>query len=250
MIRTLIVDDEPLARKRIADLLAHQADVEIVGECGDGSEAIDAVRESSPELMFLDIQMPEVDGFATLSALEPAELPVIIFVSAYDDYALKAFEAHALDYLLKPFDDERFDAALSRVRHEIAKDRALSLAGKVAKLRTDMKARYAERIAIKSSGRTYFVDTADIEHIQGASVYAEIHANGQTHLARTTLERLEQSLDPEAFVRIHRSTIIAVNAVVEIRDKSHGDGVLVLESGACVRMSRRYRHHCKSRLRL
>ena len=160
-----------------------------------------------------------------------------------------AFDAHALDYLLKPFDDARFETALQRARDEIDKDRARRLSARILGLRDEVSRRVSSRIAIKSTGTTYFVATADIDWIQGAGVYAEIHVSGKTHLARTSLTELEKRLDPDAFVRVHRSTIVAVNAVVALRPEGHGDYSIRLRDGETVRMSRRYRQRCRTRLR-
>lgn len=250
MIQSIIVDDELLARRRIRDRLAHHEDVTVVAECRDGWEAIDAIQRLRPELVFLDIQMPELDGFGVIARIDPSVVPVVVFVSAYDEYALRAFEAHALDYLLKPFDDTRFDATLERARVDIDKGRALALRDRVRTLKDGMRAQGSDRIAIRSTGRTSFVATRDIQWIQAAGVYVEIQTGDARHLARMTLATLEHTLDPERFVRIHRSTIVAVDAVAELRPEGHGDVAVVLRDGTVLRMSRRFRARSGPRLGL
>src|SRR5262249_41835978 len=189
-IRTLIVDDEPLARERIADLLDGDAEFEIVGECGDGLAAVAAIEAHKPDLLFLDVQMPELDGFGVLEAIE--ETPVIIFVTAYDQYALRAFEVHALDYLLKPFDRERFDKALQRAKRQIARERAGAVNQELVALLADLKSRPKplERLVIKHGGRAFFLRMAQIDHIAPAAHYLNLHVGKESHLLRETINGL------------------------------------------------------------
>ena len=248
MIRTLIVDDEPLARKRLRDLLARSRDCEIVGECANGVDALEAIRAHRPELAFLDVQMPDMDGFSVVASIPVPDMPVVIFVSAYDEYALDAFDAHALDYLLKPFADERFDKALVRARDAIDRGRAHAMTAKLLAFRDASAMGFTTKLPVKSPNRIYFVSVDDIEWIQGAGVYSELHTESGAHLVRLPLSELERKLDPEKFLRIHRSTIVRFDAIAELRPESHGDYSVTLSSGKHLRMSRSYRARCQARL--
>lgn len=241
ILRVLIADDEPLARQRLRTLLLREADVTVVAECGDGDQAVAAVAEHRPDLAFLDVQMPLLDGFGVLAALEPEERPVVIFVTAYDHYALRAFEVHALDYLLKPFDRERFQKALQRARAEIQRT-SREPDPRVTALLEEVKTRKpAERLLIKSSGRVYFVRTEDIDWVEAAGNYARLHSGGEMHLLRETMNGLEARLDPEKFLRIHRSTIVNIERVKELHPWFHGDYQVVLHDGTELTLSRSYR---------
>jgi two-component system LytT family response regulator len=241
-IRTLIVDDMPPARGRIRRQLAQADDFEIIGECGDGASAIASIRELRPDLVFLDVQMPEVDGFGVVAALEATERPAILFVTAHDEYALRAFEVHALDYLLKPFDTERFERALDRVREQIRLRRERTFDPRIeallAQLRPDT--RYLKRIAVKTRGRTRVVSIADIDWISAEGNYLSLHAGSEAHLIRETLGALEQQLDPERFARIHRSTIVNLDRVREISPLFNGDQSVRLADGTELTASRSY----------
>jgi two-component system LytT family response regulator len=258
-IRTLIVDDEPLARRGLVLRLARHADIEIVAEAGNGREAFFAIAEHQPALMFLDVQMPGVDGFELLRAVPAAQLPLTIFVTAYDQYAMKAFEANALDYLLKPIDDERLDAAVERVRRGlIARDadvhcaRLLRLLGSMsgrpeltldqALLESgDAAAGADERLAIKDAGRILRVPVNDILWIDAAGDYMCVHTPAETHVLRATMRELEGRLDPRRFQRIHRSTIVNVARVKELRSHLNGEYFLILDSGQQLKLSRSYK---------
>ncbi|MGH9832026.1 MAG: LytR/AlgR family response regulator transcription factor [Blastocatellia bacterium] len=242
-IRALIVDDEPLARERILDLLAGDVEVEIAGECGDGLSAVAAIEHHKPDLLFLDVQMPELDGFGVLEAIDEAKAPVIIFVTAYDQYALRAFEVHALDYLLKPFDRERFDKALQRAKHQIARERAGAVNQELVALLTDLKARPKplERLVIKSAGRVFFLRAEEIDWIEAAANYVKLHVGKESHLLRETINGLAAKLDPDKFLRIHRSTIINLERVKELQPWFHGDYVVILQDGTQLTSSRNYR---------
>lgn len=242
-IRTLIVDDEPLARERIRTLLAAEPDVRIIGECADGKSAVTAIRGKSPELLFLDVQMPEMDGFAVLEALRDEPAPVVIFVTAYDRYALRAFDVHAIDYLLKPFDRERFHRALHRAREAIQGDGGEQLSRRLLALLQDVRAepRYLQRLVIKSGGRVFFLRVEEIDWIEAAGNYLRLHVGRSEHLLRDTMNRIESQLDPEQFLRIHRSTIVNLERVKELQPSFHGDYLVLLHDGRRLTLSRNYR---------
>ncbi len=235
-IRTLIVDDEPLARSNLAVLLSLDPGIEIVRECGSGMEAFAEIRSAKPDLVFLDVQMPECDGFDLLELLGSDIPPAIVFVTAYDQYALRAFEAGALDYLLKPFDNARFALALNRAKERIALGKHLP--------------RKVERLAVKSAGRIVFVKISEIDWIDAADYYASLQVGNKTHLLRRSLSDLEQELDPDVFCRIHRSTIVNLDRVRGLRLSEDGEYEVLLEGGARLRLSRRYRKQLQSRLGL
>ncbi|HKQ77678.1 MAG TPA: LytTR family DNA-binding domain-containing protein [Blastocatellia bacterium] len=247
-IRTLVVDDEPLARERITDLLAHDAEAEIIGECGDGLAAVAAIEHHKPDLLFLDVQMPELDGFGVLEAIESA--PVTIFVTAYDQYALRAFEVHALDYLLKPFDRERFDKALQRAKRQIARERAGAVNQELVALLADLKTRPKplERLVIKAGGRVFFLRVDEIDWIEAAANYVKLHAGKESHLLRETINGLAAKLDPDKFLRIHRSIIVNLERVKELQPWFHGDYVVIMQDGAQLTSSRNYREHLRKLL--
>jgi two-component system LytT family response regulator len=236
-IRALIVDDEPLARSNIAVLLRKDSHMEIIGECGSGSEALGEIRVAKPDLLFLDVQMPECDGFDVLEMLGNDLPPAVIFVTAYDQYALRAFEAGALDYLLKPFDNARFELALTRAKQRIFEAN-----------RGDSARRNLERIVIKSAGEICFIKTSDIDWIEAADYYACLHVGPRTHLLRRSLQDLEEDLDPNAFCRVHRSGIVNLERVSSLKLQEDGEYEVQLQTGARVRLSRRYRKQLQERL--
>ncbi|HXZ28207.1 MAG TPA: response regulator [Terriglobales bacterium] len=241
-LRTMIVDDEPLARERLRTLLGQDAECEIVAECDSGSQAIALIREHRPDLVFLDVQMPNVDGFGVLAGLEPEHLPHVIFVTAFDRFALRAFENHALDYLLKPFDEPRFHRALQHAKRWI-RSHPEGENGRVAGLLRAVNEghKYLERIVIKNRGRISFVPTESIDYIQAAGNYAELRVANESHLLRRTMQALEAELDPEKFVRIHRSTIVNLSRIKELQSSSGGDYVVVMNGGARLTLSRSFR---------
>jgi two-component system LytT family response regulator len=246
MIRAILVDDEPLALRKLRRLLATERDVQIVAECSDGKAAVDVIRRQAPDLAFLDIQIPERDGFQVVESLRPEELPVIVFVTAYDEYALRAFDAHALDYLLKPVGRERFQESLDRARGRVLERRAAGVVdSRLLALHAERRAgsvsgQYLTRIAVKAAGRAFFVRTEDVDWIEAADNYVRIHVAGTSHLIRESLRMLEAKLDARAFLRIHRSAIVNVDAIRELQPWFHGDHVLILRSGARLTCSRRY----------
>ncbi len=241
-IRTLIVDDMPPARSRIRRALAKVTDFEVVGEFGDGISAINGIRECKPDLVFLDVQMPETDGFGVVAALEPQERPVILFVTAHDEYALRAFEVHALDYLLKPFDNERFERALDHVREQLRMRQGQGVDQRIesliAQLRPDN--RYLRRVAVKARGRTRVINVNDIDWIGAEGNYLNLHVGGEAHLIRETMGTFEQQLDPDRFARIHRSTIVNLDRVSEISPLFNGDQSVKLMDGTELTASRSY----------
>ena len=242
-IRTLIVDDEPLARQRVRDLLAQDPDIHLVGECGDGRQAVAAVQALKPDLMLLDVQMPALDGFGVLQALDGTELPVVVFVTAHDRYALKAFEVHALDYLLKPFDRDRFASALERAKAQVQQGKTGSIEQRLlAMLQTVQERQPApERLVVKTAGRFSFVRIKDIDWIEAAGNYVRLHLGKEDHLLRESMAALETKLDAHSFVRIHRSTIVNLERIRELQPTFHGEYVVVLRDGTELTLSRTYR---------
>ncbi len=254
-IRVLVVDDEPLARNRIARMLRERPDFELAGECGNGLEAVEAIRSQAPDLVLLDVQMPEMDGLEVLEAVGPRDIPAVIFVTAYDQYALRAFEVHAIDYLLKPFDDERFDRALQHARDLIQRGRIEALSQQLFALARDLRSaggpaaekvptegpQHLERLAIKSGDRVSLIKTQEIDWIEGAGVYVRLHVGKKSHLLRETLSNLEEQLHPDQFVRIHRSTIVNVERVRELKSYFHGEYIVYLHDGTQLKLSRSYR---------
>jgi len=255
-IRTLIVDDEPLARQRVRTLLEADPDIVVLGECSDGAQAVAESRRARPDLMFLDVQMPVLDGFGVLNALAGRELPVVIFVTAHDRYAVKAFDVHALDYLLKPFDKARFSAALDRAKTQVRQGNAAALEERLQKLLQTMAGdsapsetgRRLERLMVKSGGRIFFVRIDDVAWIEAAGNYVRLHVGKDVHLLRETLTALEKKLDPARFVRIHRSTIVNLERVRELQPVFHGDYVVILHDGVELVVSRGFRDHLKDAL--
>ncbi len=244
-LRVLLVDDEPVARRRLGRLLRDDRDIEIAGQCGDGASAVAAVRALEPDLVLLDVQMPEMDGFDVLQALGAERLPAIIFVTAFDRYALRAFEVHALDYLLKPVDSERLARAIGRARARLAEARGSTLDPRVLALLEGFAAerRFLTRMPVRMGGRVVVVPMSEVDYITAADNYVTLHAGGQQHLVRDTMGRLERELDPARFVRIHRSTIVQVDRIRELLPDFHGDFTMILADGSRVQLSRTYRPH-------
>ena len=242
-IRTLIVDDEPLGRERIRTLLGNDEEIEVVGECADGKQAVAAIERTGPDLVYLDVQMPEMDGFAVLDAIAGEQMPVIIFVTAYDRYAVKAFEVHALDYLLKSFDRERFHAALHRAKEEIGRSREGLWNERLRGLLEDLQSRQKRltRLVIRSAGRIFFLRVEEIDWLEAADNYVRIHVGRESHLVRETLQSLEDRLDPSRFLRIHRSTLVNLDRIHELHPLFHGDYVVKLVDGTELSLSRNYR---------
>ena len=234
-IRALVVDDEPLARRNVTVLLRRDADIGVIAECSSGIDAIEEIRKSKPDLVFLDVQMPECDGFDVLELLG-SDLPAaIVFVTAYDEYALRAFDAGALDYLLKPFDDARFVRALIRAKERLA-------------YHLPARPRVADKVVVRSQGRVLFLNVADIDWIEAAGYYACLHVGGDTHVLRRSLSELEQDLGDEKLIRIHRSIIVNLDRIRALELQPGGEYEVVLRSNVSLRLSRRYRKRLQDRL--
>ena len=233
-LRTLVVDDEPLARRTLCALLERERDVELLGECGDGPSATEAVRTGRPDLLFLDVQMPELDGFGVLRAVRDVRVPAVVFVTAYDEHAVRAFDEEATDYLVKPFDDDRFGRALDRARARIEAARRDSSPEQEPH-------RWLERFAVECAGRISIIPVDTVEWIEAQDYYVQIHAAGKEHLLRESLRNLETRLDPRRFARVHRSAIVNVGCVKQLRRRTHGEYALVLDDGTELKLSRTHR---------
>ena len=242
-IRTLIVDDEPLARERIRQLLHKEPDIEIICECADGRDAVAAIGKYKPDLVFLDVQMPELDGFSVLDQLDRRAMPAIVFVTAYDRFALRAFEVHALDYLLKPFDSGRFKKALGRARERIQRQPSAELSRQVSEFLADLKPgpKQQNRLAIKSGGKVLFLKLDDIDWVEAADNYVNLHVGNESHLHRETMAALEARLPADKFMRISRSTMVNIEQVKELQPMFHGEYTVILRNGTRLTLSRGYR---------
>lgn len=249
-IRVLLVDDEPLAREMIREMLVDDPEVEIVGECVNGREAVESIQEHNPDLIFLDVQMPEIGGFEVLEALKSVKVPHVIFVTAYDQYAVRAFEVHALDYLLKPFDRERFESAWRRAKSHILAARNGEVDQRILAILEELKAgpKYLERLVIKSGGRVFFLDTDDIDWIEAEGNYVSVHTGKKSHLLRETISSLESQLDPKQFLRIHRSSIVKIDRIKELQPWFHGEYRVLLQDGTQLTLSRNYRENLQEAL--
>jgi two-component system LytT family response regulator len=248
--RVLIADDEPLARERLRTLLHAEDSIDVVAECADGLSAVAAIQKSRPDLVFLDVEMPGASGFEVIEAIGVDRMPSVIFVTAYDRYALRAFEVHALDYLLKPFDRDRFHEALTRARQQIDRQSHGELERRLLELVQDLKPapQPLERFVVKSAGRVFFVRTADIEWIEAAGNYVKLHVGSEVHLFRETMNAVEGKLDPESFFRIHRSHIVNIEQIRELQPWFNGEYVVFLKSGTRLTLSRGYREKLQGRL--
>lgn len=239
-----------MARERILGLLAQESDVEVVGQCADGLQAVSAIQQLSPELVFLDVQMPAVDGFGVIRQVGPEKMPMVVFVTAYDEYALQAFEVHALDYLLKPFGRDRLQQCLSHARHQRERQRAGELGRSLLALVQDFKPeqKKQDRLVVKSGGRVFFVRTEDIDWIEASGNYVRLHLKEQSYLFRETMNQMEARLDPQRFFRIHRSRIVNTERIKELQPWFNGEYVVVLHNGMQLRLSRSYREKLEERL--
>jgi two-component system LytT family response regulator len=245
-IRALIVEDEPLAADLLRTMLSRAADVEIVGECENGVDALSSILDLKPHLVFLDVQIPDLDGFGVLDAVRDAgaALPVIVFVTAYDRYALRAFDVHAIDYLLKPYDPERFAAALERARGQLMRRELEELNARVVELLGEVRSTrksYLERFVVQSSERVYFVAAGEVDWIEAAANYLQLHAGKNVHQVRATMASIEQRLDPRQFMRISRSAIVNLAKVRELQPWFHGEYRVILRDGAALTLSRTYK---------
>ena len=242
-IRALIADDEALARKFIRRMLKDNHDVEIVGECSNGKDAVAMIRKQNPDVVFLDVQMPEMDGFAVLESIGVDQLPEIIFTTAYEEYAIRAFELHALDYLLKPFDQARFKDAIQhakeRLRSQRQKDGRLQMSALLESIKN--KPQYLERLVIKTGGRITFLSTDEINWIEADDKYVHLHTGKVSPMVRQTLNAMEAQLDPRKFSRIHRSAIVNVERIKELQPLFSGEHSILLEDGTKLTLSRSYK---------
>ena len=242
-IRTMIIDDEPLARERVKRFLRDEDEIEIIGECGNGVDAVGAINEKKPDLVFLDIQMPEKNGFEVIRSLSGKYLPTVVFVTAYDQYALQAFDVHALDYLLKPFTRERLHRAVMRAREQIDGKRFGRIDERLTSLIADLKTekKYLERLVVKTTGRVFFLKSDEIDWIEAAGNYVKLHVGRETHMIRETMNGIETKLDPDRFLRIHRSTVVHIDRIKELHPMFSGDYAVILRDGTELALSRNYR---------
>jgi two-component system, LytTR family, response regulator len=249
-IRAIIVDDEPTARRGVRLLLERDHSVDIVGEASTGTEAAELIKREKPDLAFLDVQMPGLDGFEALSKVGAAAAPAVIFVTAYDEHALRAFEVHAVDYLLKPYDDARFSAALQRGKEEVRRRQTDGVNARLVQLldylqqnggsAAQVAEKPGERILIKSSGEIFFLKAEEIDWIEAEGDYMKFHVSGRTHLMRETMARLEARLDPKRFIRIHRSTIVNIDRLRKLSPSFAGEYAVILNDGTKLKLSRGY----------
>ena len=251
-IRTLIVDDEVLARDKLAIFLQEEKDFEIVGQCKNGIEALEALDASYPDLLFLDIQMPEMDGMELLRTIDVQKIPCIILVTAYDDYAIKAFEYHALDYLLKPFDRERFLMTIKRIREQMLLH---SQGNNNTQLLSYLKAslpgkKYVEKVVVKDGGKIFFVKTKDIEWVESAGNYLKLHVGKTIHMIRETMSAFEKKLNPQEFVRVHRSSLVNIDTIHNLENWGNTEFIITLNSGHKVQSGRSYYTAIRQKLQL
>ena len=251
-IRVLIVDDEPLVRRGIAALLVEEPEIEVIGEARNGNEAVTQIRNTRPDLVFLDVQMPGLDGWGVLSTLEPDERPAVVFVTAFDQYAVRAFDLHAVDYLLKPFDDERFRTALARVRSRLRAGEAATERAAITALLAELRGTPAgpDRLAVREQGQIVLVPVAEIDWIEAADNYVRLHRGKQYHLLRESLNRLEETLDRRRFARLHRSAMVNLARVKALEPAPGGEYDVILFDGRRLTLSRGYRDRVQERFRV
>jgi two-component system LytT family response regulator len=250
-IHVLVADDEAPARQRLMDLLAKDVRVVNVAEAADGEAAVEAIQRQQPDLVFLDVQMPELDGLGVIEAIGATEMPLTVFVTAYDQHAIRAFEANALDYLLKPFSDERFEATMARAKARLDERSIGEFGQRVMKMVASVPAgaeRRIDRLVVKSGGTTRFVRAVDIDWIEAAGVYVTLHVGGKELLYRAALNDLAERLDPRRFVRVHRSALVNIESILQLEPMSHGEFEAVIKNGSRTRVSRTYRALLEKRL--
>jgi two-component system, LytTR family, response regulator len=273
-MRVLIVDDEPIARRRISRLLKLEDDVEVVNEVGSGTDAVAAIKEHHPDLVFLDVQMPDLDGFGVVSALgDPESMPAIVFVTAYNEYAVKAFDVNAVDYVLKPFDGERFRSAFQRARTTLEQKNSAEAGRRIKALLEEVlgeqratalaaggatngatpapsvpRARYLDRLMVKHDGRVFFVKVSDVDWFEASGNYVRVHVGRVSHLIRETMHGIEAQLDPNLFARIHRAVIVNMDRIRELQPWFAGDYIVILRDGRQLKLSRTYREALQSRM--
>jgi two-component system LytT family response regulator len=275
-MRVLIVDDEPIARRRISRLLKLEDDVEVVNEVGSGTDAVAAIREQRPDLVFLDVQMPDMDGFGVVSALGAESMPAVVFVTAYNEYAVKAFDVNAVDYILKPFDPERFRAAFQRARTNMEQKSSAEAGRRIKALLEEVlgeerahaitaaggngggvggpqvvsvpRARYLDRLMVKHDGRVFFLKVADVDWFEASGNYVRVHVGRVSHLIRETMHGIEAQLDPNQFARIHRAVIVNLDRIRELQPWFAGDYIVILRDGRQLKLSRTYREALQARM--
>lgn len=249
-IRAIIVDDEPLARDGVRIHLAEADDIEVVGEAGSGEDAVTLIETVRPDLMFLDVQMPGLDGFGVLEAIGAAAMPVTVFTTAFDEFAVRAFDAHAVDYILKPWDADRFGKALDRARSQILERRRSRMDERLGSLLEELHSRskYVERLVVRAGGRIVILRVPEIDWIEAASNYVRLHAGGRDYLLRETMTALERRLNPAEFVRIHRSTMVRIDRIRELEPLFQGDYIVILADGTRLTSSRGYRERVQELL--
>ncbi len=249
IIKVAVVDDEPFARKKLLNFLKNNPDIKIVGEFANGKDALQNLPSLHADVLFLDIQMPEIDGFQILQNLHMQNPPLVVFVTAFDQYAITAFEHHALDYLLKPFDAERFEKTLMRVRENLSRDETATITGRLQQLlgELDRKPEFLQRLMLKSGAEIYFLKVSEIDWIEAAGNYLTLHSGRKTHLLRETMNNITKKLDPAVFVRIHRSQIVNIDRVKKLQSDAHGDYLILLESGQELTLTRTYRDNLLKR---
>jgi two-component system LytT family response regulator len=251
-LTALIVDDEPLARERLMGLLSAEPDIEVLGECRDGEEAVSVIHDRHPDLVLLDVEMPRMNGFQVIDTIGADEMPMVIFVTAYDQHAIRAFEVRALDYLLKPFDRTRFTDALQRARAQIETQTTGDLGRRLIALMKDLKREppKTDRLVVKSGGRLFFLRADEVDWIEAAGNYVRLHVGAQAHLLRETMNGIEARLDPERFFRIQRCRIVNVERIQEMQPWLNGEYSVVLRSGVRLTLSRGYRERLQEKLKL
>ena len=250
-IRVLVADDETPARQRLIDLLRRDEQIASVNEAADGQTTVEMIQKENPDLLFLDVQMPELDGLAVIDAIGAAQMPLTVFVTAFDQHAIRAFEANALDYLLKPFSDERFEATMTRAKARLDERSMRDFGQRVMKMvnaAPQAPERRLDRLVVKAGGTTRFIRAVDIDWIEAAGVYVTLHVGGKELLYRAALNDLAEKLDPRRFVRVHRSALINIESILQLEPISHGEFEAVLKNGSRTRVSRTYRSQLEKRL--
>jgi two-component system, LytTR family, response regulator len=242
-IRVLVVDDEALARERACQLLKADPELEIVGQCGDGQTAVEKIQSEKPDLVLLDVQMPELDGFAVVEAIGADQMPAVIFVTAHEKFALKAFDVHAIDYLLKPYDRERFETAINRAKDQLTRAKSGDLQSRMTALLGEIKTqpKTANRLVVKTEGRVLLLKNEDVDWIEAADNYIILHVAAETHMLRETMTSIEARLPTEKFIRVNRSTIVNIDRIKELQPLFHGEYVIILKNGTKLTLSRGYR---------
>ena len=249
-VRVVVADDEPLVRRGLGTFIASDPGLTLIGEARNGPEAVELIRAERPDLVFLDVQMPELDGFGVLEALEGEPLPVVVFVTAYDEYAIRAFDVHAVDYLLKPFDEDRFHVALGRARGRLGERRAASIDERLEAVLSELRTReqFADRLLVKNDGRVTVLQVEEVDWIEAADNYARVHTARGRFLVREPIKTLERKLNPRHFARVHRSAIVNLARVRELQPMFGGEYVIILSTGAKLTLSRGYRDAFRDRL--